>query len=146
MYWRVDMDDQRYEEELTKVSQLASLKQEIDSKNQQLAEMEQKLDDASAVARKLVIGLMEKLMKSDRRSLEFEHMYYEYEKMYRERSATVEQLMNEKRKLKEEYIEGMFASNCWSLEILICKVLFIIPSILESDSSNAALWSYIFLD
>lgn len=106
------MDDQRYEEELTKVSQLASLKQEIDSKNQQLSEMEQKLDDTSAVARKLVIGLMEKLMKSDRRSLEFEHMYYEYEKMYRERSATVEQLMNEKRKLKEEYIEGMFASNC----------------------------------
>ncbi|KAK9189370.1 hypothetical protein WN943_017966 [Citrus x changshan-huyou] len=102
---RVDMDDQRYEEELTKVSQLASLKQEIDSKNQQLSEMEQKLDDTSAVARKLVIGLMEKLMKSDRRSLEFEHMYYEYEKMYRERSATVEQLMNEKRKLKEEYIE-----------------------------------------
>lgn len=99
------MDDQRYEEELTKVSQLASLKQEIDSKNQQLSEMEQKLDDTSAVARKLVIGLMEKLMKSDRRSLEFEHMYYEYEKMYRERSATVEQLMNEKRKLKEEYIE-----------------------------------------
>ncbi|KAK9186494.1 hypothetical protein WN944_017881 [Citrus x changshan-huyou] len=102
---RVDMDDQRYEEELTKVSQLASLKQEIDSKNQQLSEMEQKLDDTSAVARKLVIGLMEKLMKSDRRSSEFEHMYYEYEKMYHERSATVEQLMNEKRKLKEEYIE-----------------------------------------
>lgn len=106
------MDNQRCEEELKKVSQLVILEQEIDSKNQQLSEMEQKLNDTFAVVRKLVIVLMEKLMKSDRRSLEFEHMYYEYEKMYRERSATVEQLMNEKRKLKEEYIAGIFVSNC----------------------------------
>lgn len=101
-----NMDYHNYDEELNKDSQLESLQQEIDLRNQQLSVIEHKLNDTCAASRKLVIGLTEKVMKTERRLLEFEHMYHELERMYHERSTTVEQLMNEKRKLYEGYIQG----------------------------------------
>ncbi|XVF75322.1 hypothetical protein PTKIN_Ptkin13bG0178200 [Pterospermum kingtungense] len=102
------MEKHNYEEEMKKERRLVrNLVCEIDYKNQQLSEMEQKYNDTAATLRELVNGLITQINSQDKCLQDWELRY----------NTTMRQLRDENSELHDKFVEEIRKANSENIKL-----------------------------